>query len=268
MNGKSRAVLVGANDGNLYVTKFPNGSERPNALLNEIAGHEIYRLVGLPVPVWNYLSISSRLINGNRDCWFSSDDRLATHSCICFGSRFIARPPKRVYEILPGSMFRYVCNREHFWLSWIVDVLSRQCNCRQALFVEDMDSQLRTVFIDHSELFGGHDGSEIPSHTQAQYFDPRIYLSPNAGMKRRLCDRLRSFESDAVWRRLLFLPDEWKTSSAMRAVRDGLNRLSDFELARSICDELIDSFRIPSSGRSAKSPVPEHMTIPVAAFTH
>jgi len=270
MNGSSKAVLVGASDGKLYVAKFQESREHSNALFNEIAGYKVYRLFGLPVPGWTFLSISSWMIDSNADCLgFSRDERATPHSGICFGSRFIACPPRRVYEILPSCMFPRIRNREYFWLSWLIDVLARHNYHRQALFVDDPDGQLSTVFIDHSHLFGGHDGSKIPSHSQAQYVDPRIYMSPNTGMKTRLCERLQRFDSDAVWQKLTFLPDEWKTPSALQSLRECLDRLSNSALAWSICEELIDSVLIPSRGNTVKFTVPEHLmeTINVAAFT-
>lgn len=41
--------MAGASDGNLYVAKFLDSTERPNSLFNESAGYEIYRLIGLRI---------------------------------------------------------------------------------------------------------------------------------------------------------------------------------------------------------------------------
>jgi hypothetical protein len=266
MTGNSSAILAGASDGNLYVAKFLDSTERPNALFNESAGYEIYRLMGLPVPAWSCLSVCSRIMDGNADCWrLSPDGRAQPRSGIWFGSRFVACPPTHVYEILPSSMFARLRNREHFWLSWVVDVLARHSDRRQALFVEDSDRQLRTVFIDHSHLFGGPDGSEVPSHSRAHYFDPRIYGHPNARM---LLEWLRRFDGDAVRHALEFIPDEWKTSSAIRSVRGSLDRLCDFDLARSICEELIESFETQSSRNIVKFKTPGHLFEAVAALAN
>ena len=271
MTGKSLAVLVGASDGNLYVAKFLDSAERPNALFNESAGYEVYRLMGLPVPAWSCLSVCSWMIDGNPDCCDSSTNGKARpHSGLCFGSRFVACPPAHVYGMLPSSMFSRLWNREHFWLSWVVDVLTRHSDRRQALFVEDSDRQFRTVFIDHSHLFGGPDGSEHPSPVSSQYLDPRIYAHPNPGMKKRLLERLRRFDGDAVRHRLESLPIEWKTSSAIQSVSDSLDRLCSFDLARSICEELIETADSQSSRKILKITTPGHSSeaAGVAVFTH
>lgn len=260
MTGNSSAVLAGASDGNLYVAKFLD-TDHPNALFNESAGYELYRLMGLPVPAWSCLFVCSQMIDGNADCWRSSPNgRARPNQGICFGSRFVACPPARVYDILPSSMFARLWNREQFWLSWVVDVLARHSDRRQAVFVEDSDGRFRTVFIDHSHLFGGPDGSEVASDSRAQYFDPRIYAHPNAGMEKRLLDRLRRFDGDAVRHRLRLLPDEWTTSSAIQSVRGALDRISNFGLARSICEELIETAEPKASREIVKFTSPEHLS--------
>jgi len=270
MAGSSQAVLIGASDGNCYIAKFFDAIKRPNALFNEAAGYEIYRSVGLPVPDWSCLSISSWMIDGNADCWGpSTDKKTKPRSGICFGSRFAACPPQHVYEILPSPMFACLRNQEDFWLSWVVDVLSRHCDHRQALFVEGVNGSLQTVFIDHSHLFGGPDGSEIPYHSIAQYLDPRIYFPPNSAMATRLLERLGRCNSDILWRKLACLPDEWKNPSALHSASDCLNRLSASHLARSTCEELFKSVETASSQEVVKCARSEQFDVAVTetAFT-
>jgi hypothetical protein len=154
-------------------------------------------------------------------------------------------------------MFNRLVNQEDFWLAWLVDVLCRHCEYRQALFIEVGDSQLKSLFIDHSHLFGGLDGKETPARFLPQYFDRRIYAHQDSGMQKRLYERCKRFQGDAVWRRLESLPDEWKTASALNSALDSLNRLSDFDLVWAVYEELMEYAAATLGGGTPRFSVPD-----------
>ena len=124
--GGSQSILARACDGFQYVVKFANNLQGPNLLFNESAGSELYRACGLPVPEWRPIEVSDSFLDKNPDCWMQTEKGyLRPASGLCFGSRFLGGNDKRLFEILPGSMFNRVHNQVNFWLAWLIDVMRR-----------------------------------------------------------------------------------------------------------------------------------------------
>lgn len=70
MHGESQPILVQADDGESYVTKFAVNMQGPLIVINEVLGSETFRSAGLPTPEWRVVHVSDRFINKNRECWF------------------------------------------------------------------------------------------------------------------------------------------------------------------------------------------------------
>jgi len=259
MTGSSQAFLVGADDGNFYVAKFPGTTKGPHVLVNECAGHAVYRSLGLSVPDWKAVSVSSRMIEDNASYWDPSGrgDVSLPRPGVCFCSQFFAAAPARVFELLPVCRFSRLLNTEDFWLAWTADVLAMHAASRHAVFVEEADQQLRAFFVDHSSMFGGYDGTGTPNPSTSQYMDRRIYASRKAGLSSRLLRRLRRIDIDALWSCIQSVPDEWKTLSALQAVSSGLDRLSDIDLGQAVCEELMSAVD-ELSGESKRPLIDQH----------
>jgi len=63
LRGGSQPALIKCSDGNFYVVKFLNNPQGPNVLFNEVLGTEIFRLAGLPVPMWRVIHVSRRFFS-------------------------------------------------------------------------------------------------------------------------------------------------------------------------------------------------------------
>lgn len=249
MKGSSQAFLANVSDGRSYVIKMPSCVKGPNTLCNEVAGYEVYRSLGLPVPDWKCVSVRSGLTANSAECWRTTADAKPSLGP-SFASRFLGDRP--AYNWLPRSMFDRIENRQHFWLAWVVDSLSNHCDSREAVFVP-RDSGLTAVFIDHSLMFGGSHGSASPLPSRARYWDPRIYSVPDPCAQKLLLERLKGFDAGTVLRNLTSLPEEWKSPSALSAISDSLDRLSDCRLLRSTLECLVDEIRaLPGRSESCQ----------------
>lgn len=161
VRGGSQPILARASDGFLYVVKFANNPQGPNLLFNESAGGELYRACGLHVPDWKPLVVSDSFIDRNPDCWMRTTvGRLRPASGLCFGSRFLGLNGKRLFEILPGSMYKRVRNQSSFWLAWLIDVCAEHVDNRQAIFVKGADGLLDTICRSRTPLRWSQGGLE------------------------------------------------------------------------------------------------------------
>jgi hypothetical protein len=238
----SQPVLVRASDGLLYVIKFTNNPQGPNLAFNESMGSELYRVCRLPGPLWKPILITNSFLDKNPDCWMQTPEgRLRPEPGLCFASRFLGGDGLRVLEILPGTGFKRVFDREAFWLAWLIDICARHADNRQAIFLQDNRDWLHPFFIDHGHMFGGPKGEQQKSFVASRYLDSRIY----GGISSLLCLEFQkvtaSVNADQLWQKLKELPDEWKAASAIDGFGQCLNRLAAPDLLRNILATIIDA---------------------------
>jgi len=242
LRGSSQPVLVRADDGALYVAKFADNLQGGNLLFNEAMGAELYQACGLTVPSWKPLLLTSEFLDQQPGLWIESEKGLRRPSeGLCFGSRYVGSDEAQVYEILPAGSFPRICNREHFWLSWLIDICADHADNRQALFVEGADGRLLTYFIDHGHLFGGPGGNGKMHFTGSRYLDLRIYPQLSSKHLAVLVRVLASTDERAIRRRLLSVPDEWKTASALDRLENCLSRLVDRRLLGNLLETIGNS---------------------------
>lgn len=243
MRGRSQSFLAEASDGFVYVVKFPDILNGPNALFNEAMGTELYREAGLPVPSWRWLRLSKRFSLQNPSCWVETLNGLAPPpSDICFGSRFFGGPNTDVFEILPGNYIPRVLNREDFWTAWLLDVCAGHSDNRQALFVADGNRSFKAVFIDQGHMFGGPNGVQRPHFAASRYYlDPRIYPDVSLELIRKLRATASRIDNDRVWQCVHLLPDDWKTHSALSNLKECLDTVKNPRLIEKIADLLSES---------------------------
>jgi len=241
LHGGSQPILARASDGFLYVVKFANNLQGPNLLFNESAGSELYRACGLPTPKWRPLEITDEFLDRNPDCWMETNEgRPRPASGLCFGSRFLGGNGERLFEILPGSMFKRVRNRASFWLAWLMDVCADHVDNRQALFVEDAEGWLDAHFIDHGHLFGGA-GAGSNRHFRAScYLDRRIYGEVPSEALLHFQNVLQALDADRLRQRIETIPAEWSHASARESFERCLQRLQMVSLVQHVIDTITD----------------------------
>ena len=209
-------------------------------------GTELYRFFGLDVPPWKPLLVTKEFIQRSlspcageeEECWMPEPG-------LAFGSRFLGGPGVQLLEILPGNSFRRVCNREGFWLAWLIDVCASHMDNRQAAFLEFPDRHLWAYFLDHGHLFGGPDGQRgsIYNVFASRYLDRRLYPRTSFEQLLELRNRLKSIDTGILWQRIDVLPDGWKTVSALNCFAMSIDRLGDATTVNRILDEFIENNR-------------------------
>jgi len=240
LHGGSQPILARASDGFLYVVKFANNLQGPNLLFNESAGSELYRACGLPVPKWRPLEITDEFLDRNPDCWMGTPEgRLRPASGLCFGSRFVGGNGSRLFEILPGSMFKRVRNQFSFWLAWLIDICAEHVDHRQAIFADDSDGWLDTYFIDHGHLFSGPNGDLRRNFRASRYLDERIYGQASSEALADFQDVLQAFDADRLRQVIEAIPAEWSQATARESFERCLQRLTTTSLVQHLLETII-----------------------------
>jgi len=243
LNGGSQSILARASDGAVYVVKFRNDVHGPNLLFNEAMGTELFRTAGIPVPSWRLLVLTNEFAEANVGCWMETPYGYAPpQPGLCFGSRYLGEDDSRIFEILPGSSLRRVRNRVDFWLAWLLDVCAGHADNRQAIFKEDKEGSLEAVFIDHGRMFSGSRGNRKTHVVASRYYlDPRIYPNVCSETVERLKRVATDLNADGLWARVLSLPDEWITQSALSSFTDCLEALSSQRAVEKVLDRITTS---------------------------
>jgi hypothetical protein len=240
--GGSHSILAQASDGLLYVVKLTYDLQCANLSFNESAGTELYRAYGLPVPPWKPLLVTDAFIDRNPDCWKQTPvGWLRPDSGLCFGSSFLGGEGTRLLEILPGTSFSRVRNRESFWLAWLIDICAQQVDNRQAFFVEDAMGWLYACFVDQGHLFCGPNGEQNQGFLASRYLDLRIYERVSSDCLLSLPRIAGSLDVDRLWRQIQTLPEVWKTEKALNRFWECLGRLSNDGLLQNMVDTMVDA---------------------------
>jgi hypothetical protein len=242
LRGGSQPILAEASDGLLYVIKYINNLQGPNLLFNESAGSELFHANALAVPNWMPIFISDSFLDHNPDSWMQTPTgRLRPVSGLCFGSRFLGGDDIRILEILPGTSFLRVRNRESFWLAWMIDICANHADNRQAIFDEDAEGWLNAHFVDSGHLFGGPKGELHLPFLASRYLDPRIYQSISSKQQRNIRAVAGSIDMDQLWQRIHTLSDDWTTAALFESFAECLDKLSNANLLRNILDTMVDA---------------------------
>lgn len=241
LRGGSQPILAQASDHHVYVVKFINNLQGPNVSFNESAGSELYRMCGLPVPSWKPLLVTKAFLDQNQACWMQSQGGpVRPDSGLCFGSRFLGENGRDLLEILPGTSFQQVRNRQNFWLAWLIDVYANHIDNRQVIYRRDSAGWLKAFFVDHGSILGGPNG-ELPGNLKAsRYLDPRIYQNVSAQQCAHFQKVLRRLDVDHLWQQAEGLPSDWKTPSAQARLAECLCRLSSPDIFQGILDAMVE----------------------------
>ena len=243
LRGGSQPILAQAGDGLLYVVKFNNNFQGPNLPFNESIGTELYRALGLAVPCWKPMMVTDVFLDRNPDCWMQTPEgRLRPESGLCFGSRFLGGDGIRLLEILPGTTFKRVRNHQDFWLAWLVDICAGHADNRQAIFRETAQQGLIAFFFDNGHLFGGPKGEQQSHFMASRYLDPRIYQNVCSQYLLDLQKVVATLDLEQLWKRAQTLPEPWKTTSALEAFEQCLQRLSTPILLQGVLETIVDAY--------------------------
>ncbi len=242
LRGGSQPILAQASDGLLYVVKFINNLQGPNLLFNESAGNELYRGCGLAVPAWKPLLVTDAFLDQNRDCRMQTQwGSLRPESGLCFGSRFLGGDGVRLLDILSGTSFNRVRNKNSFWLAWLIDICAAHVDSRQAVFVEGAEGWLDAHFIDMGHLFGGPKADLLKNFQVSRYIDSRIYADISFDDLLKIHGAVRALDHDQLRQRVQAIPGEWKQSSALNRFDSCLHRLSKHLFLQNVLDTIIDA---------------------------
>lgn len=255
LRGGSQAILAEASDGLAYVVKFTNNLQGPNLPFNEAMGVELYKAFHLPVPDWKPLILPDAFIDQNPECWLATETGTQRpEPGPCFGSLFLEKSERDLFEILPAVDFRRVRNIHDFWLAWLIDACAGHSDVRQAVFRKDADGKFTAFFVDHGHMFGGPTGQAVAELTTSRYWDWRIYPKPDSMLEQSALEYKRAMgilRVDPLWAKIKDLPDEWIKYSALRQFIWCMDRLSKPEFLCDLHKQMVDSIR---ESRARKDP--------------
>lgn len=216
MRGGSQSALIEASDGLQYVVKWQHNPQGARIVLNEALGSALYKEIGLPTPEWAAIEISDAFIDANRGLWFDTCHGFVRPTAgIHFASLRMGTETQTVFEVLPGTWFTRIQNRDTFLGALVADVWSEHVDSRQALFLqEDGQHALSVVYIDHGHMFGGPDGAQVMRLRACFHLDMRIYASLELvdGLNywiQRIQDGGQAIVANAV----ASIPEEWLSTS-------------------------------------------------------
>lgn len=242
LRGGSQPILVRADDGELYVVKCAENLQGGNLLFNESMGAELYRQFGLLVPEWRPVLLTREFLDEHRGTWIESENGLRRPAeGLCFGSQYLGASDRGVCERLPATAFPRIWNRADFWLSWLIDICAEHTDNRQALFLASPDGGFVAHFIDHGHLFGGPRGGARMHFAGSRYLDGRIYPHLSTGRSAALVNLIVGLDPRIIRERLMRLPDEWKTGSALDGLERCLCRMSNRREVAEQMDRIAES---------------------------
>lgn len=242
LRGSSQPFLAEASDGKQYVVK-PLSDQIGNQLFNEGVGAELYSAFGYSVPKWKPLLLTDQFIKDSSEEIAKRQGRAHPHSGLAFGSLFLGESNKDLLEVLPGAAWSRVRNRTSFLGSWMIDICAHHTDNRQVIFTRDADRLLNATFIDHGHLLGGVSGNVNPHIMASRYLDPRVYPDVSTCNISAFVTSILEVDTENLWRQSTTLPEEWKTSSAVKAFEDCLHRMHDAKLLQNIADQMLHAMQ-------------------------
>jgi hypothetical protein len=253
LRGISQPILARARNGCTYVVKFNRNAHGNNVLFNECAGNILYRTLGLKVTTWALAIVTPEFLGKHNLRSANDQDGVSFTQNLCFAAPYLG-DLYRVFEILPGTSFARVENRESFWLSWIVDVCARHCDNRQALFVQ-IPRGYKAVFIDNGDMFGGPNGTLTPHCVASRYLDGRIYSVLSERIITSIRSNLLNLNTDRVWSKINAIPKEWRVPIGLSRFAECLNNLTDSAYVSNALDKVREVQDVDMNAIYARKPI-------------
>ena len=214
MRGGSQSSLVGTSDGNFYVLKLANNPQGSNTLFNEAFGSILSHHLGLPVPEWRPIQVSSNFIATNQDLHFALPAGVRMPSAgLHFGSKFvIASKDDEVYEVVPERWMQRVQRPASFAGMLLLDIWAENVDRRQALFIERAANRaLEVLFFDHGHMFRGPNGNKnLKNFHGCLYHHRNIYRRAlESGATQDWLCRIEGLTETTLWSLVERMPGEW-----------------------------------------------------------
>jgi hypothetical protein len=237
--GKSQPILVKGTNGVSYVLKFLNNPCGPNALFNEAAGNELFRILHLSVPRWERLLVTDEFLDENTNCWMEGPDgTVRPDSGACFGTRYLGDTEETVFHLLPESSYGQIRNRRSFWMAWLVDSCCGRGATREAIFLNHIKGGFEAIFIDFGSQFGRVENPRHLNFLASQYPDHRIYPPLEAAEVRKHIWVLQTLDLERLHARIRTIPREWWGPHAAIDYTNAISRLRNLRLVKSILERL------------------------------
>ena len=216
MRGGSQPFLVRCDDTHTYVVKFTNNPQHVRILANEMLASRLATLIGLPVPFWAFVEVSSNLISGNSLLKFEMGAREEPCAAgLHFGSRFPGAPSETlVVDFLPDRLLRRVRNLASVFLgAYVLDKWTCNCDGRQVIFHRSADqegSSYSATLIDHGFCF--NDGEwNFPDSPIRSLYPRRLVYESVRGLQsfEPYLSRIENLDAAELEEGLREVPVEW-----------------------------------------------------------
>lgn len=171
-------LLVRASDGRTYVLKFYDKRTKDRAALRESLGTELAAHLGLPVPRWSPMYVSTEFTDAIAHLWSEADRRMCERPAQghYFASEMIGQNPgETAVDHLPKVWMDRIENRAVFGGALLLDIWASTAQARQAVFLQEANSsKFQAVFIGFREMFSSF-ANASSNLCAGRYSDRRIY---------------------------------------------------------------------------------------------
>jgi hypothetical protein len=174
--------------------------------------------LGLPVPEWRPIQVSSNFIATNQDLHFTVAAGVRMpRAGLHFGSKFvITSEDDEVYEIVPERWMQRVQKPDFFAGMLLLDIWTENLDRRQALFIERAANRaLEVVFFDNGHMFRGPNGTKTSKSPHAcLYYHRDIYRRAleSEGIEDWL-NCIENLTETMLWNAVERIPGEWYGTS-------------------------------------------------------
>lgn len=196
--GTTQSVLTRCSDGAYYVLKFKNNPQGLNALVSEVVTARLGQLLGLPVPGYAFVDVSTALIAGSPSIVIVQGGvSLRYEAGVQFGSRtpLDGSGKTQVIDYMPASLAHCVDNLPTFAGALVLDSWTGLADYRPVVYVKSKESTVFSpIFIDHDRSFAPFfapqsEGTFPASHLSEFYdfvrgwgsFEPWLTIAETAG---------------------------------------------------------------------------------------
>ena len=252
MRGGAQGHLMLGADGNIYVVKFQNNPQHMRVLANELLASKLASAVGLTVPDWDLVEVSSWLVENSPELEIDlGRTRVRCQPGLQFGSRFAGgMMPGQVVEYLAEEQLLEVKNLGEFAGMLALDKWTANADGRQAVFVRrQWEKRYKAVFIDFGYCFHAGEWRFEDAPLRGVYYRNDVYREISGWDSfEPWLTRLETMPADTVWEAANAVPPEWYGGD-----QSEIKALVEMLLTRrSRIRELIETF-----GNSARRPFPK-----------
>ena len=217
MRGSSQCLLIGASDGKVYVLKPTDSTEGSNIAFNESFGSILAGSLGLPVPRWRPVQMTSTFIRESKSRFITERAFDEPRPGLHFGSAFAAGSlDDEVYEIVPERWMERVDNPGFFAGALILDIWAESVDRRQAFFVRRSGRRVvDSLFFNCAQLFGGLNGNKKQENPEmCLYYHRSIYRGAfRSSQVGEWLSQIEEMDKERLKALLGGVPREWRNEA-------------------------------------------------------